>query len=281
VEGDIMNINMNNIFLQNKYTKMYLAIVTKASNRVLPNDIYNETHHIIPRCLYKKSSDAGWLDGSPEFKENKVVLTAHEHLVCHLLLRKMLPAHQRSGVVAAAWRMVNIKDENENRVRVTGRVYAKLRKEHADNHSKVMKSKNLIPWNKGGVEITDEHRENLRNAALQRAPKSQESIDKWKESRDGYKHSDKTKKKQSDALKGIPKGPMSEEQKLARSKTMTGQKKTKSHATNVAKAVLGNISINKDNIEKKVKEDKLQSYLILGWQLGGKKRQKREDTYPK
>jgi hypothetical protein len=53
---------------------MYLAIVTKASNRVLPNDIYNETHHIIPRCLYKKSSEAGWLDGSPEFKEKDLLV---------------------------------------------------------------------------------------------------------------------------------------------------------------------------------------------------------------
>ena len=74
------------------------------------------------------------------------------------------------------------------------------------------------------------------------------------------------------ASKGKPKGPMSEEQKLARSITMTGQQKTKSHATNVANAVLGNISINKDNTEKKVKQDILQSYLDDGWQLGGKKR---------
>jgi hypothetical protein len=97
---------MINIFLQNKYTKTYLAIVTKAGNRVLSNDIYTENHHIIPKCLYKKSSDAGWLDGSPEFNENKVDLTAHEHLVCHLLLRKMLPTHQRSGITAAGqWRV--------------------------------------------------------------------------------------------------------------------------------------------------------------------------------
>jgi hypothetical protein len=266
---------MNNIFLQNKYTKMYLAIVIKASNRVLPNDIYNENHHIIPRCLYKESSDNGWLDGSPEFKENKVVLTAHEHLVCHLLLRKMLPTHQRSGVVAAAWRMVNIKDENENRVRVTGRVYAKLRKEHADNHSKVMKSKNLIPWNKGGGTLTEEQLENVRYAAKNR------KIDPIKQAEGqrkriakvlGQKRTDETKRLMSLSSKGKPKGHMSEEQKQARSITMTGQKKTKSHASNVANAVKGNISINKDGIEKKVKQDTLQQYLNEGWQLGGRKR---------
>jgi hypothetical protein len=31
-------------------------------------------------------------------------------------------------------------------------------------------------------------------------------------------------------------------------------------------------NINKDNTEKKVKKDTLQSYLDDGWQLGGKKR---------
>ena len=72
--------------------------------------------------------------------------------------------------------------------------------------------------------------------------------------------------------KGKPKGPMSEEEKLKRSITMTGQKKTKSHGANVAKANIGNISINQDDVEKKVKKDVLQSYLDQGWQLGGKKR---------
>jgi len=88
----------------------------------------------------------------------------------------------------------------------------------------------------------------------------------------GQKRSEETRKLMSLKAKGKPKGPMSEEEKLKRSITMTGQKKTKSHATNVANAVLGNISINKDNTEKKVKKDTLQSYLDDGWQLGGKKR---------
>jgi hypothetical protein len=65
---------------------------------------------------------------------------------------------------------------------------------------------------------------------------------------------------------------MSEEEKLKRSITQKGVAKVKTHGANVANAVLGNISINKDNTEKKVKKDVLQSYLDDGWQLGGKKR---------
>jgi hypothetical protein len=74
------------------------------------------------------------------------------------------------------------------------------------------------------------------------------------------------------ALKGKLKGPMSEEEKLKRSVTQKGVAKVKTHGANVANAVLGNISINKDNTEKKVKKDTLQCYLDDGWQLGGKKR---------
>jgi hypothetical protein len=59
--------------------------------------------------------------------------------------------------------------------------------------------------------------------------------------------SEETKQKQSLALKGKPKGPMSEEEKLKRSVTQKGVAKVKTHGANVANAVLGNISINKDN----------------------------------
>jgi hypothetical protein len=138
-----------------------------------------------------------------------------------------------------------------------------------------MKSKNLVPWNKGGVEITDEHRENLIKAArtrkidpIKQALGQQKRIQKIL----GQKRTDETKKLMSIAKKGKTKGPMSEEEKMKRSITMTGQKKIKSHGANVAKANIGNISINKDGLEKKVKKDTLQSYLDDGWQLGGKKR---------
>jgi hypothetical protein len=164
------------------------------------------------------------------------------------------------------------KYQQRYQTKITARVYETYRIEHSINHSKVMKAKNLVPWNKGGVEITDDHRENLRKAALNRPPKSEETKEKWRQARLGYKDSDETKLKKSLALKGKLKGPMSKEEKLKRSLTQKGIPKVKTHGANVANAVLGNISINKDDIEKKVKQDTLQSYLALGWQLGGKKR---------
>ena len=76
----------------------------------------------------------------------------------------------------------------------------------------------------------------------------------------------------SDSHTGKIKGPHSDEHRLAISLAGKGIKKVKTHGANVAKANIGNISINKDDIEKKVKKDTLQSYLNDGWQLGGKKR---------
>jgi hypothetical protein len=144
---------MKTIFLNNKYTKKYYAIIENA--RIRHWHGYTETHHIIPRCL-----------GGGDESSNLVVLNGHEHLVCHLLLRKMLPNEKNRGVIAAAWRMVNMEDNNGNRHRVTGRVYAKLKEEFAKAHSAFMKGR--IAPNKGKIEDRPDVLANIRAAAQKR-----------------------------------------------------------------------------------------------------------------
>lgn len=243
--------------IENKYTKLYYKITSNAKQRITEG--YTELHHIIPQSM-----------GGSNDKENLVELTAREHFICHWLLIKMTEGEDRSKMLYA---LNGMKAENRYQQRyhtkITARVYEKYRIEHAENHSKRMKGRPA--WNKG-LPQTEEHKEKNRQAALQRAPKSEETITKWKESRAGYTHSEETRQKQSIASKGKPKGPMSEEEKIKRSVKQKGVAKVKTHGANVANAVLGNISINKDNVEKKVKKDTLQSYLDDGWQLGGKKR---------
>jgi hypothetical protein len=243
--------------IENKYTKLYYKITSNAKQRI--TDGYTELHHIIPQSM-----------GGSNDKENLVELTAREHFICHWLLIKMTEGEDRSKMLYA---LNGMKAENRYQQRyhtkITARVYEKHRIEHAENHSKRMKGR--IAWNKG-VPQTDEHREKNRQAALQRAPKSEKTKEKWRQARLGYKHSEETKKKQSDNLKGKLKGPQSDEHRLAISLGGKGIKKVKTHGANVAKANIGNISINKDGLEKKVKKDILQSYLDQGWQLGGKKR---------
>jgi hypothetical protein len=253
----MLSIGLNTIMIENKYTKLYYKITSNAKQRITEG--YTELHHIIPQSM-----------GGSNDKENLVELTAREHFICHWLLIKMTEGEDRSKMLYA---LNGMKAENKCQQRyhtkITARVYEKYRIEHAENHSKRMKGRKA--WNKG-VPQTEEHKEKNRQAALQRAPKSEETITKWKESRAGYIHSEETRQKQSLASKGKPKGPQTDEHRLAISLGGKGIKKKEGHSNNVANAVLGNISINKDNIEKKVKKDTLQSYLDDGWKLGGRKR---------
>jgi hypothetical protein len=246
--------------LINKYSKIYFAITANAKSRIVQG--YTEHHHIIPESL-----------GGPTTAENMVHLTAREHFICHWLLVKMTEGKDRSDMLYA---LNGMRAENKHQQRyntkITARVYEKYRIEFAENHSKRMKGRKA--WNKGlklEGEDLEQHRERTRNRKIdpiKQAEGQRKRIAKVL----GRKDSDEAKLKKSLALKGKPKGPMKEEQKLKTSNTMLGHKKTASHAANVANAVKGNISINKDNIEKKVKQDILQQYLNEGWQLGGRKR---------
>lgn len=78
------------MYLQNKYTRWYYNIIQRAQSRILPQDIYTEKHHIIPRSL-----------GGDNSKENLVRLTAREHFVCHLLLIKMMDSDRQRKMIYA------------------------------------------------------------------------------------------------------------------------------------------------------------------------------------
>ena len=230
-------MNSNNLFLDNKYTKQYYNIIENA--RVRFWDGYTETHHIIPRCL-----------GGSDDKTNLIELTGHEHLVCHLLLRKMLPDGQNNGVIAAAWRMVNMEDENDNRHRVTGRMYAKLKEEFAKAHSATMKG--CTPWNKGYKETRSEVLENVKQAALKREPQSKESRELQASKTRGQKRTEEQRKNISKSLKGKVRGPMSEQQREAISKGSLGKKKSEGHGDAISATVAKLLAEGKHYTQTKI-----------------------------
>jgi hypothetical protein len=249
------------MFKENKYTKYYTLITNRAKNRTLQG--YTERHHIIPQAM-----------GGSNNKDNLVNLTAREHFICHWLLVKMTDGDAR-GKMIYALRGMNASNEYQERYSsyITARVYEKYRIEHSNVHSTTMKGR--TPVNKGRA-MSEEQKALLRERAKANHASgkvySEESQKKRIVKVTGLKRTAETKLKLSKALKGRPKGPMSDEQKLKRSITMTGQKKKQGHSDNVRNAVLGNVSINKDGAEKKVKRDTLDQWLADGWALGGKKR---------
>lgn len=249
------------MFKENKYTKYYMLITARAKNRILAE--YTERHHIIPQSL-----------GGPNDKDNLVDLTAREHFICHWLLIKMTEGDNRSKMLYA---LNGMKAENKYQQRyssaITARVYERYRIEHAKNHSETMKGR--TPPNKGR-KMSDEQKALLRERAKANHASGQvysaESQRKRLEKLKDYKHSEETKEKQRQSQLGKIKGPQSDKHRKAISESIKGKPKKAGHADNVRNAVLGNVSINKDGAEKKVKRDTLDQWLSEGWKLGGRKR---------
>lgn len=97
------------MFIMNKYTKWYDAIVQAAKNRELLKNF--EKHHIIPKSL-----------GGTNDKENLVKLTMREHFVCHQLLTRMTIDDNRRKMLHAVWRLAHSTGQ-----KITSRRYEQLK----------------------------------------------------------------------------------------------------------------------------------------------------------
>ena len=251
---------MKHIFNESKYTRWYYAIIEK--RRVDHSHEQSEVHHIIPRSL-----------GGSDEPNNLVRLSYHDHAWCHWLLTKMTSGNDLAKM-RYAFNMMNVGGEHMGRTLDSKivRAYAKNREELLKLHSEFMRGRE--PWNKGkkldGEEL-EKQRERIKNRKKP-SPEIMEAANKKRiEKMSGRKQSEETSEKKRQAMLGFKRGPMSDEQKNKIKQKCKGPKK-EGHSENVALAVKGNISINKDGIEKKVKQHDLQSWLDQGWQKGGRKR---------
>jgi len=199
----------------NKYKTWYNNITENAKTRMLSG--YTERHHIIPRSL-----------GGSDDKENLVNLTAREHFICHWLLTKMHTGESRAKMIYALNGMKRNGKFNERyETKITSRVYENLKKQFAVIHAAAMKGQD--PWNKGYKEDRPEVLENVKQAALKRKPQSKESREKQAQKTRGQKRTNEQKVKMSESMRGIKKGPMSQEEKNKRSKALLGKSKSPGH----------------------------------------------------
>jgi len=95
------------------YQRIYDAIIERGKNRTLTG--YQESHHIVPRCL----------NGTDD-KDNLVSLTPEEHYLCHLLLVKIYPNNIK--LVKAAMFMVS----SNNNVKRNNKAYGWLKRQYSD-----------------------------------------------------------------------------------------------------------------------------------------------------
>jgi hypothetical protein len=133
------------------YQRIYNNIIELSKSRKLTE--YKEKHHIIPKCMNGTNN-----------KSNIAILTAREHFICHMLLCEIYPDNNKLNF--ALWCMTNYhNDINQNRYKVTARVYdrlktdiAKIKSSFFSGENNPMYGKNVYNiWiNKYGKQIADE-----------------------------------------------------------------------------------------------------------------------------
>jgi hypothetical protein len=185
------------------HLKTYLCLIEKARGRARIPGVYQELHHVIPRCL-----------GGSDDPSNLVLLTAKEHFLAHALLCFI---HPGDGKVLSAFHLMRVgKRENWYR---TSQEYATLREQFADSRRGVTISAEtrakMSAAAKERVATTGgEHLETARqrlkdpqvrakmsetHKKRQREPRSSETKEKISASLTGRVFSAETRKKMSDS----------------------------------------------------------------------------------
>jgi hypothetical protein len=151
------------IFIDNKYTRCYYNIISKAKTSSYTT-IYTENHHIIPKSL-----------GGDNSKDNLVKLTAREHYICHRLLVKMTTGNDKRKMSYAIWAIINQQNSNQHRHKVNSRTYAVLREEHGRIHSLAVTGK---VGNNIGKKFSSETKRKMSDSAKKRgvSPQAREAL---------------------------------------------------------------------------------------------------------
>lgn len=118
------------------YKKIYEDLIKKAKSenrkklkREDSNYFYYECHHILPKCL-----------GGTNDKDNLVLLTAREHLICHRLLIEFNP--KVYGLILGYLMMITIKNgslKGREGLIVSSREYERIRIQVGELFSKKLK----------------------------------------------------------------------------------------------------------------------------------------------
>lgn len=189
-----------------KYKKWYDNIIKKAKTRTLEG--YSENHHIIPKSL-----------GGSDDLNNIVSLTAREHFICHILLIKFTTGQDRHKMLHAG---ILMKSTNRYQNRyINSRLYETIKKEYSEHFSKMQKGENNTFY---GKKHSQETRKKMSEAKLKLHNSD------WVNPHIGMKRSEETKRNISlskrgkiSPKKGIPQGPLTQEQKERHKKAIQGK----------------------------------------------------------
>lgn len=154
--------------IENKFSKCYFSITSRAKSRTLDPLVKTEKHHILPKSL-----------GGTDDNSNLAVLTLREHFICHMLLVRMTKGKERTKMVYALWKMCHSTKEKLNEFKLNSRTYQSVKSLMATSRTaedftpewrdKISKSrKGKSSWNKG-IPRTVEEREKMSATRKARA----------------------------------------------------------------------------------------------------------------
>lgn len=213
-----------NIALDNKYTRWYFNIISRAlqraKNRKKAKTLlgYVEGHHILPKSFEME----GQKDSS-----NIVFLTAREHFICHAILTKMFTNKFRHKMLYA-FNIMKVCNQHSTGNRYFNsklynyykKYFAEVFSENRDHLEKMWASSSLT--RKGKI-ICPEVRKKISNT-LKGHVVTEETRRKISESNRGKKMSEEQKRYLSKIRTGVKGKPWTEEQKRHISKLRTGKK---------------------------------------------------------
>lgn len=212
------------------YNKIYNDLIKRGRSRPLLENVYYEKHHIIPRCM-KGTND----------EDNIVHLTLREHYMAHALLYRIYKGtHYGYKLITAVQCMTMTDTRNTGRVKAKSKLYEwvhkairnehKIFKENMSEEEKEIAHIKRIEISKRSAKTTksnyegltpkekiaaDERRRNgrvkfvesLRIVYNLMTPKEKLIEDKRRrENWLGRKHTEETKKKMHESLKGKQSG---------------------------------------------------------------------------
>jgi hypothetical protein len=131
------------------YKKIYqkIMLAAQSQNRKKSKEQYYESHHIVPDFMFSnrtRKGPKGHLPGDPESPSNKVLLTAKEHFIAHVLLYKILKNTRYGYAAGSALQFFFVKvigDHPRTKNFVGAKKYEKYRLIGLDSISKSRKGK--------------------------------------------------------------------------------------------------------------------------------------------
>lgn len=191
----------SNLVIKSKYFYWYSDIIQHAMLRNSDKTGYYENHHIIPKSIFSKFvEDTSLLN----IQQNKVLLTAKEHFIVHLLLSKMFSNSYctKKMIFAISGLLYQKTKFQEMRYNtLNSKTYEYIKRQLIEHISGKNHWTSRLPEAKAKMNLTAKNRE--------------------------LSYSEEQKKQRAENISKATKGkPKSEEWKAKASLAMTGKKKT-------------------------------------------------------